>query len=290
MKFTLAIALSPLDQLTELARTAEECGFASVALPDSLFFSEQVSAKYPYTVDGARFWTADTPWVDPMVAAAAMGAVTTSIRFYTQVLKLNPRNPVLLARQVGSVAALTGNRFGLGVGLGWAPEESHWCGASFDHRGKRADEAIEILRLILGGGMVSYAGEFYAFDRLQMSPAPTSPVPIYVGGHSDAGLRRAARVGDGWSSAMMTFDELRDTIELLRKLRAGYGRAEEPFEIQAVCIDRFGLDGYRAQAEIGVTDAIVVPWLFYGVPFDGPLEAKRDGIKRFAEEIIGRMA
>jgi hypothetical protein len=123
-----------------------------------------------------------------------------------------------------------------------------------------------------------------------MSPAPTSPVPIYVGGHSDAGLRRAARVGDGWSSAMMRFDELRDTIELLRKLRAEYGRAEEPFEIQAVCIDRFGLDGYRAQAEIGVTDAIVVPWLFYGVPFDGPIEAKRDGIKRFADEIIGRMA
>ena len=66
---------------------------------------EQAAATYPYTPDGSRFWTPDTPWVDPLVAAAAMGAVTSRIRFYTQVLKLGPRNPVLLARQVGSVAA-----------------------------------------------------------------------------------------------------------------------------------------------------------------------------------------
>jgi probable F420-dependent oxidoreductase len=290
MKFTLGIALSPLDQLGELAITAEEHGFSSIALPDSLFFSERVSAKYPYTSDGGRFWTADTPWVDPLIAAAAMGAVTRSIRFYTQVLKLNPRNPVLLARQIGSVACLTGNRFGLGIGLGWSPEESLWCGGHFDHRGARADEAIEIIRLILGGGMVSYHGTFYNFDNLQMSPPPSQRVPVYVGGHSEAGLRRAARVGDGWTSAMITFDALREVVEQLGKLRTEYGRAGEPFEIQAVCVDRFGLDGYRAQADIGVTDAIVVPWLFYGVGFDGSLEAKRDGIKRFADEIIGRMA
>src|SRR5690349_21983460 len=103
MKFTLGIALSPLDQLLDLARTAEECGFSSIALPDSIFYSERVAAAYPYTPDGRRFWTDDTPWVDPLIAAAAMGAVTSRIRFYPQVLKLGPRSPVLLARQVGSV-------------------------------------------------------------------------------------------------------------------------------------------------------------------------------------------
>jgi probable F420-dependent oxidoreductase len=290
MKFTCALALNPLDQLVPLARTAEEYGFASIALPDSLFYSETVSAAYPYTPDGSRFWDADTPWADPLVAAAAMGAATTRIRFYTQVLKLNPRNPVLLARQVGSVAALTGDRFGLGVGLGWSPEESQWCGAAFDHRGRRADEAIEILRLILSGGMASYDGEFYSFGKLQMSPAPSRPVPIYIGGHSDAGLRRAARVGDGWTSAMMPYDELRTVIARLRDLRASFGRDDEPFEIQAVCTDRFGLDGYRQQAEIGVTDAVVVPWLFYGAGFDAPLQTKQDGIKRFADDVIARLS
>lgn len=288
MKFTVGVALSPLDQLGELARTAEECGYAAIALPDSLFFSAEASAKYPYTPDGSRFWDEDTPWVDPFVAAAAMGAVTTSIRFYTQVLKLNPRNPVLLARQIGSVAALTGNRFGLGIGLGWSPEETRWCGGQFDHRGARADEAVEVIRLILGGGMVEYHGTFYDFDRLRMSPAPTGPVPVYVGGHTDAALRRAARTGDGWTSAMIKFDALRDVVDRLGKLRADHDRTG-PFEIQAVCVDRFGLDGYRQQADLGVTDAIVMPWVFYGVGFDGSLEAKKDGMKRFADEIMGKL-
>ena len=287
MKFTVGIALSPLDQLSELARTAEECGYDSIALPDSLFFSEQVSAKYPYTSDGSRFWDADTPWVDPFVAAAAMGAVTSRIRFYTQVLKLNPRNPVLLARQVGSVAVLTGNRFGLGIGLGWSPEETRWCGGHFDHRGARADEAVEIIRLILGGGMVEYHGEHYEFGKLTMSPAPSEPVPVYVGGHTEPALRRAAR-SDGWTSAMIRYDELRTVLGRLAVLRAEDGRTG-PFEIQAVCVDRFGLDGYRAQADLGVTDAIVVPWVFYGVGLDGPLEAKKDGMKRFADDIMGRL-
>jgi probable F420-dependent oxidoreductase len=286
MKFTVGIAMSPLDQLTELARTAEECGYSSIALPDSLFYSEKVSADYPYTPDGSRMWNEETPWVDPMVAAAAMGAVTSRIGFYTQVLKLGSRNPLLLARQVGSVANLTGGRFGLGVGLGWAPEEFEWCGAPYENRGKRADEMIDVLQLVLGGGMVEYHGEFFDFDRLRMSPTPASPVPIYVGGHTQAALRRAVRVGDGWTSAMIKFDDLRTVIDQLTELR---GDTDKPFEIQAVCVDRFGLDGYRQQAEIGVTDAIVVPWLFYGVGFDGALAAKQDGLRRFADEVIGRM-
>jgi len=288
MKFTLSVALSPLDHLTELARTAEAAGFSAVALPDSLFYSESVSADYPYTPDGNRFWNAETPWADPLVATGVMGAVTSSIRFYTSVLKLGSRHPVLLARQVGSVAVLTGNRFGLGVGVGWSPEEFAWSGQPYEGRGRRVDEAIEVLRLILGGGMVDYHGEFFDFDKLQMSPAPSEPVPIYVGGHTPVALRRAARVGDGWASAMMRFDDLRTTIDELGRLRAEHGRDGLPFEIQAVCIDRFGLDGYRAQAEIGVTDVITVPWLMDGIGFDGDLERKKDSVKRFGDEVIAR--
>jgi probable F420-dependent oxidoreductase len=288
MKFTLGIAMSPLDQLIELAKTAEGCGFHSIALPDSIFYSERVSARYPYTPDGSRMWNADTPWVDPIAAAAAMGAVTSRIRFCTQVLKLGSRYPLPLARQVGSVAVLTDNRFTLGVGLGWSPEEFEWCGVPYQHRGRRADEAIEVLRLVLGGGMVEYHGEFFDFGALRMSPAPSEPVPIFIGGHTEPGLRRAAHY-EGWTSAMIRFDELREVIGKLAALRAEIGKAGEPFEIQAVCVDRFGLDGYRAQAEIGVTDAIVVPWIFDGIGFDGELKAKQDSLKRFAENVIDRM-
>ncbi|MFI5495191.1 TIGR03619 family F420-dependent LLM class oxidoreductase [Actinoplanes sp. NPDC051859] len=290
MKFTLGIALNPLDQLAALARTAEECGFSAIALPDSIFFAEQVGAKYPYTPDGSRFWTGETPWADPMVLAAALGAVTERIRFYTQVLKLGPRHPVLLARQIGSVAALTGNRFGLGVGLGWNPEEAQWCGTPFAERAGRSDEAIEVLRLILGGGMVEYHGKHFDFGRLQMSPAPTAPVPIYVGGHTEPALRRAARVSDGWTSAMIRLEDLRSIVTRLAELRADYGRADEPFEIQAVCIDAPGLDGFRRQADAGVTDAIVMPWMVKGSGPEAPLTVKQDAIRRFADHIIGPLS
>ncbi|WP_281919400.1 TIGR03619 family F420-dependent LLM class oxidoreductase [Nocardia sputorum] len=286
MRFTVGIALSPLDQLTELAKTAEECGFSSIALPDSLFYMKSAAAKYPYTADGSRFWGPDTPWVDPLIGATAMAAVTSRIRFYTNVLKLGSRNPLLLARQVGSVANLSGNRFGFGVGIGWAPEEFEWCGVPFARRGARVDEMIEVIKLVLAGGMVEYHGEFFDFDPLQISPAPTEPVPFYIGGHTDAALRRAARVGDGWTSAMMTYDELRRTIGKLDALRAEYGRTDEPFEIQAVCVDRFGRSGYQDLADASVTDAIVVPWLADGIGFDGDLAAKQDSLRKFARQYI----
>jgi probable F420-dependent oxidoreductase len=286
MQYTCAVPMCPIDQLVELAKTAEEAGFDNIALPDSIFYMEKQAADYPYTPDGSRMWDENTPWVDPLIAAGAMGAVTSTLRFYTNVMKLGSRNPLLMARQVGSVANLTNNRFGFGVGIGWAPEEFEWCGQPYAKRGKRVDEMIEVIKLVLGGGMVEFHGEFYDFDRLQMSPAPTQPVPFYVGGHTEVALKRAARVGDGWTSAMLTGAELADIIDKLKKLLAENGRADDPFEYQAVCIDKFGVDGHRALAEAGVTDNIVMPWVFDGLGFDAPLDAKQDSVKRFADTYI----
>ena len=287
MQYTCAVPMAPIDQLIGIAKTAEEVGFDSIALPDSIFYMEKQSEDYPYTADGSRMWDENTPWVDPLIAAGAMGAVTSTLRFYTNVMKLGSRNPVLLARQVGSVANLTNNRFGFGVGIGWAPEEFEWCGVPYAKRGARVDEMIDVIKLILGGGMVEYHGKFYDFDRLQMSPAPTKPVPFYVGGHTDVALRRAARVGDGWTSAMIKFDDLVQVIARLRELRQEYGRADLPYEIQTVCIDRFGKDGYAELADAGVTDTIVVPWVFDGIGFDGPLDAKQESLRKFADQYIG---
>ena len=286
MQYTCAVPMCPVDQLVELAKTVEEAGFDNIALPDSIFYMEKQAADYPYTPDGSRMWDENTPWVDPLIAAGAMGAVTSTLRFYTNVMKLGSRNPLLMARQVGSVANLTNNRFGFGIGIGWAPEEFEWCGQPYAKRGTRVDEMIEVIKLVLGGGMVEFHGEFYDFDRLQMSPAPTKPVPFYVGGHTDVALKRAARVGNGWTSAMLTGAELADIIGKIKKLLAENGRVDEPFEYQAVCIDKFGVDGHRELAAAGVTDNIVMPWVFDGLGFDAPLAAKQDSVKRFADTYI----
>jgi probable F420-dependent oxidoreductase len=289
MKFTVAVAMSDPEHYLPVAACADAHGWDAVAVPDAPFFPEKVSVPYPYVAGGERFWSAETAWIDPWVAIPAMAAVTTRLRFYTHVLKLPLRHPLLVAKTVGSAAVLSGNRVGLGVGLSWIPEEATYCGVDYATRGPRTDEAIEIIRALLRGGMVEHHGRHYAFDRIQMSPAPSLPVPIYVGGHSEPALRRAARLGDGWCSAMTTEDDTRRIVSRLRELRAEHGRAELPFEIQVSPVDAFDADGYRRLGDLGVTDVITQPWLLYGGGLTASLQERKDGIKRFADEVFPRM-
>jgi probable F420-dependent oxidoreductase len=289
MKFTVAVAMSDPAHYLPIAECADQHGWDAVAVPDAPFFPEKVSVPYPYVDGGERFWTAETPWIDPWVAIPAMAAVTRRLRFYTHVLKLPIRHPLLVAKTVGSAAVLSNDRVGLGVGLSWIPEEATWCGTEFATRGARADEAIAILRGLLRGGMFEFHGKHYDFGRLQMSPAPAAPVPVYVGGHSEPALRRAARLADGWCSAMSTEGETRRLVDRLRELRTEYGRADAPFEIQVSSIDAFDVAGYERLATIGVTDIITQPWMLYGGGPFASIDEKREGIKRFAGDVFPRM-
>lgn len=109
--------------------------------------------------------------MDPLIASGAMGAVTSTLRFYTNVMKLSSRNPVLLARQVGSVANLTNNRFSFGVGIGWAPEEFEWCGQPYAKRGKRVDQMIDVGRTyrVNDAGKIVALRAFRELDRAAAS-------------------------------------------------------------------------------------------------------------------------
>lgn len=288
MKFALAVAMRPADHFLPMAIAAEQHAFDTIVVPDSVFHPEQVSADYPYTADGQRFWPSDTPFVDPWVAIPAMAAVTTRIRFYSHVLKLAIRHPLLVAKTLASAAALSGNRVAFGAGLGWIPEEFAWCHTEYETRGPRMNEALEVIRLCLSGEYVEYHGKYYDFGRLRMSPTPTEKVPFIIGGHSPAALRRAAKYGDGWTSAMVTKAQLKEFVSTLRKLRTEYGRDNEPFEISVVCMDAFGIDGYRELEEIGATEIITQPWIFYGHGMNPSVAQARDGIERFAQDVIAR--
>lgn len=289
MDFSLALPMLPPEHFLPLARAAEEAGYAGVAVPESVFFPEAVSADYPYTPDGGRFWAPETPFLDPFVAIPAMAAVTERIRFYTNVLKLGIRDPLLVAKTVSSAAAMADGRVGLGVGLSWIPEEFAWLGKDMRTRGARTDEAIEIIRLVCTGEWVEYHGAHYDFDRLIVRPVPTLPVPIYVGGLSEPGLRRAARLADGWISVANTTAEVAEVAPRLEELRAEYGRSDVPFEIKALCTDAFDLDGFRRMESMGVTDAMVCPWYFRPGDVDA-LDHQVDAVRWFGEEVVARFA
>jgi probable F420-dependent oxidoreductase len=285
VKYTVALPMLPAGHLLPLAQTAEAVGFDSIAVPDSVFFPETVSADYPYTSDGARFWQPETPFVDPLVAIPAMAAVTERIGFYTNVLKLSIREPLLVAKTVSSIAALACGRLALGVGLSWIPEEFDWLGQNMRTRGARTDEAIEIIRGATVGGWFEYHGRHYDIGRLMISPPAPGPIPIYVGGTSEAGLRRAARLGDGWISVVMSTGEIAEVVDRLAELRAEFGRADQPFEIKAIAGDAFDRAGFARLAEVGVTDAMVCPWYFYGGDVED-LAVQQASLERFATEVI----
>jgi alkanesulfonate monooxygenase SsuD/methylene tetrahydromethanopterin reductase-like flavin-dependent oxidoreductase (luciferase family) len=289
VKWTVPFPLFPPEHLVPMARAAEEAGFDTIAMPDSVFFPEQVSADYPYSADGGRFWTPETPFVDPFVGISAMIAVTERIRFVTNVVKLPIRDPLLVSKQLSrwppcrttacrSASASAGS------------EEFAWTHTEMRTRGKRADEMIDIIKLICAGNgpeWVEYHGRHYDFDRLMMSPAPTAPLPVYVGGLSEPGLRRAARLADGWISVQNTEAEITGAIDDLNRYRAEYGRDGLPFEVNALCTDVFDLDGFRRLADAGVTELQVVPWYFTGKdPED--LQNRVDSLRWWADEYIAK--
>ncbi|MPY79402.1 MAG: TIGR03619 family F420-dependent LLM class oxidoreductase [Actinophytocola sp.] len=286
MRWSLSVAMLAPTGLAELARVAEDAGFDAIALPDSVFYPETVSAAYPYTSDGKRMWAAETPMPDPFIAMTAMAAVTRRIRFATGVLKLPLRDPLLVAKQVATMAVLSGNRVGIGVGLSWIPEEFAFTRTDMRTRGARTDEAIEILKAVCAGRgpeWVEYHGTYYDFDRLMISPAPDEPVPVYVGGHSEPGLRRAARLGDGWISVNTDTATLTTTIQRLDALRAEYGRdGGDPFEISVAPTDASDVDDYRTLEDAGVTECRITPWRRY------PASDRADAVRRFADDVIAR--
>ena len=292
MKFTLNLPMAsgrfqaiPPEHYLPVAVAAEAAGFDAVCVPDNVMFPKTVSGPYPYSADGARIWDAETPCMDPWVAIPAMAAVTSRIRFFSNVLKLAIREPILVAKTVGSAACLSGDRVALGVGLSWMPEEFRYLRQEMKSRGARVDEAIGVIRALLRGGMVEHHGAHYDFDVLQLSPAPRRPVPIYVGGTSPAALRRAARLGDGWISMLHDAGELRALVLRLHALRREHGREREPFEVKALWVEPLAPARVRELAEIGVTDLLVTPWL--GEPGrDGGLESKRQSLARFADAVI----
>ena len=233
MKFTNAlIGASPLHYV-ELAQACESAGFAAVSLSDHVFSPAELASAYPYTPDGKPMMLADEDWLDPWVAVGAMATVTTTLEFMTNVYILPLRNPFVVAKAVGTAAVLSADRVSLGIGAGWMKEEFEQLEQSFSNRGKRMNEMIDVLRLLWSGGMVEHHGDHYDFDPLEMRPAPSRPIPIIVGGHSDAALRRAAERGDGWIGVAYSVEDLLAHCERLGRMRADAGRADEPFEIYA---------------------------------------------------------
>jgi probable F420-dependent oxidoreductase len=288
VKFWQSVAFAAPDELLELARIAEEVGFHGVFCSEHVFFPERLESRYPYSPSGEPLFTAETPWLDPWVQIAAMAAVTRTLRFVTGVYILPLRHPLEVAKTVASVALLSGDRVGLGVGAGWMREEFAVLGREFAGRGKRLDEQIAVIRKVWAGGMVEHHGVYYDFPRLQMSPPPRVAPPILIGGGSEAALRRAARLGDGWVGSGHGLEEALGVIGRLRALRREAGREREPFDIILVLNAPASVDDLRRFEDVGVTSLVSWPLAFTLGP-QATMAEKRRYLESYAADVIAKL-
>ena len=290
MRFTYVESMCDPSFYLPLASAAEEAGYTSYAVPDSICYPKDSDTKYPYTQDGNRQFLDGKPFIEPFTLIPAMAAVTERLRFTTFVMKLAIRQPVLVAKQAASIAVLSGNRLGFGVGLSPWPEDFVVTGTEWKRRGARMDEMIEIIRGLCSGDYFEYHGEFYDIPPIKICPVPTQPLPILIGGHADAALRRAARIGDGWMHAGGDPGELSGYLTRLAELRAEYGRTGEPFEIHVISMDGFTPDGVRRLEDMGVTDVIVGFRNSYAPePDTQTLEQKLAALRGFAESVVQKV-
>ncbi len=290
MRFSYAESMTEPSFYAPLARAAEEAGYDSMVIPDSICYPEQSASVYPFNPDGTRDFLEDKPFLEPFSLIPALGAVTERLRFITFVLKLPIRHPVLVAKQMTSTAVLTGNRLVLGVGTSPWREDYKVMGVPWARRGLRMDESLEVLRGLSTGGYFEFHGELYDIPPVKIAPVPTHLVPILIGGHGEAALRRAARSGDGWLHGGGKPEDLPGLLARLAELRDQEGTAGRPFEVHVISMDAYTPDGVRRLEDQGVTDVIVgFRWPYHVGPDTEPLPPKLDKLRRYADDVIAKV-
>jgi probable F420-dependent oxidoreductase len=287
VRFCYAESMTDPSYYAPLAQAAEDSGYDAMVIPDSIFYPERSDSVYPFNPDGTREFLEDKPFLEPFSLIPALGAVTKRLRFVTFVVKLPIRNPVLVAKQATSTAVLTGNRLVLGVGSSPWREDYEVLGVPWEGRGRRMDEELAVIRGLSAGGYFSFHGEIFNVPNIKLSPIPSEPIPILIGGHSDAALRRAARAGDGWLHGGGDPADLPGMLARLAELRRQEGTTGRPFEVHVISMDAYSVEGVRRLEEQGVTDVIVgFRWPYRVGPDLEPLQEKIDKLRQFADQVI----
>jgi probable F420-dependent oxidoreductase len=288
---TLRIGLSAYDitatDLVELARAADQLGFASLWLGEHIVRPCDYASEHP-TASGSTqqhhqgpIIDVSTSLLDPLVALSACAAVTEQLLLGTGIFILPLRHPLLTARMTATLQEVSSGRFMLGVGTGWLREEFDALDVPFDDRGTRMDEAIDVLRQSWSGKPFAHEGGHFSFATVQMAPEPVA-VPLILGGNTERALRRAASKADGWfASGTPSYDDaarLRDRVLALRDAQcrttpfAVFTRIARP---DAAERDRYEAAGFEH----------VLVWADQVWPRDAPLEDKRQTLADAARRL-----
>lgn len=268
--------------LAQLGRQCEDRGIASLWLGEHVVTFPAYESTYPGSADGVFRFPEGSGLMDMVASIGYLAACTTTLRLGTGICILPQNNPVYVAKEYATLDFLSGGRLDFGVGVGWSWEEYEACGAPWERRGARCDEYLEVIRTLWCDEVSAYQGEFYTLPPCHMYPKPVQQpmVPITVGGHSKAALRRAARYGTGWYGINLNPAETAAVVTQLDGLLAAEGRDRSGFEIvMGATSDRIDPHLVDAYAEAGVTQ-LLIPFLRQGLKH---LEANLDAVAPFVD-------
>ena len=264
--------------LIALARHAEACGFESFYLPEHV-------ALYPGASVGAMTFPADLPIADPLECLSFVAAATERILLGTGVLLLPYHEPVVLAKRLATIDVLSKGRMRLlTIGVGSLPGEAAAVGVDYATRGRRADEAIDALRLLWAGDEngVSFDGEFYSFAAACSFPKPLQPLPVHVGGSSPAAARRAGRRGDGYfPGGRLTEAERVSQLTLMRAAARDAGRDPDALQVTRWGSIEMTAEDVAQHAGRGADRLVVAPASVH-------LSEQRDQLAAFADRFALR--
>jgi probable F420-dependent oxidoreductase len=266
----------------ELCRRAEAAGFESLWGGEHVIMPDSIVSKYPYTPDGKIPAEPETPIPDPLIWLAFAAAAAPTLRLGTCILIVPQRNPLILAKELATLDQLSGGRVELGLGVGWMQEEFDALGIPWERRGARNDEYIEAMRALWAGPHAEYHGDFVDFEPATCSPRPVhGDIPVIVGGDSEAAVRRAARIADGYFPGEGDADRLAGLISRVKQATEDAGRDPAKLEINAMFGAQFAdpAAGVAQMDSLGV-DRIMVPAFFFAG--DGGL----DRMEKFAETVM----
>ena len=227
-----------------IGRAIEDLGFDHLLAYDHVLGAVHADRTPPLVGPTER-----DPFHDPFVMFAYLAGITERIGFATGILILPQRPTALVARQAADVDLLSGGRLRLGVGVGWNHVEYEALGQDFRTRGARQEEQIELLRRLFSEPVVNFSGRFDRVDRAALVPKPARPIPIWLGGSSEAAFDRAARLADGFIFFGGKSDDTIDDWKRLRDRVGGLGRSVEDFGADWVVLSRGGVSDLTAEID-----------------------------------------
>ncbi len=214
--------------LRDYAQTAESLGFSHVLAYDHVLGA---NPDRPGGWQGP--YTHKNPFHEPFVLFSYIAALTTRLEFITGILILPQRETAVVAKQAASLDVVSNGRFRLGIGVGWNKVEMEAIGFDFHTRGQRIEEQIDVLKLLFTQELVTFKGEWHDLPDVGLNPLPVQrPIPIWLGGHSDAVLRRLARKGDGWLPGYRSAEAAKESLDKIEAYLAEYGRSPQEIGLE----------------------------------------------------------